>query len=227
MVAVLLWFCSLTVAAQVPSTMDYQVLATHPKTGMVLANKELTVRVELRLNAEDGETIWSTEEKVTSSKSGVCTISLDFADVDWSLGTYFIKAFVDGEPIGASQIKSVPFALIADGVRGVITKKKLIGTWVAVDEYEDHGKKSRTDFKFTFDNDGTFSYSRKKDEYENDSYSGTWKLNNLGYILFKVDGNSRKVALPTVYDKEDEGLCIIAPNHSDFYYDTITYYKQN
>lgn len=40
--------------------------------------------------------------------------------------TYFIKAFVDGESVGASQIKSVPFALIADGVRGVITKKKLI-----------------------------------------------------------------------------------------------------
>lgn len=94
----------------------------------------------------DGETIWSTEEKVTSSKSGVCTISLDFADVDWSLGTYFIKAFVDGESVGASQIKSVPFALIADGVRGVITKKKLIGTWVAVDEGEDHGEKYRTDF---------------------------------------------------------------------------------
>ena len=228
MVAVLLWFCSLSVAAQVPSTMDYQILATHPKTGMVLANKELTIRVELRLNAEDGETIWSTEEKVTSSKSGVCTISLDFADVDWSLGTYFIKAFVDGESVGASQIKSVPFALIADGVRGVITKKKLIGTWVAVDEGEDHGEKYRTDFVFTFNNDGTFSYSTKgRYEEDNASYTGTWNLNNLGYILFKVDGSSRKVALPTVYDKEDKGLCIIAPDYSDFYYDTITYYKQN
>lgn len=62
---------------------------------------------------------------------GICTISLDFADVDWNQGNYFIKAFVNGESVGASQIKSVPFALIADGVRGVLTKRQLIGTWKA------------------------------------------------------------------------------------------------
>lgn len=227
MVAALLWFCSLTVAAQVPSTMDYQILATHPKTGMVLANKELTIRVELRLNAEDGETIWSTEEKVTSSKSGVCTISLDFADVDWSLGTYFIKAFVDGEPIGASQIKSVPFALIADGVRGVITKKKLIGTWVAVDE---DGKYGKTVYSFIFNNDGSFSYSEITSyESQNSSYSGTWKLNNLGYIIFdKVVGkyHNTKQVLPTVYDKDDKGLWIGGSDHS-FFYEQMMFYKQD
>jgi len=54
---------------------------------------------------------------------------LDFADVDWNQGNYFIKAFVNGDAVGASQIKSVPFALIADGIRGVLTKRQLIGTW--------------------------------------------------------------------------------------------------
>ena len=28
--------------------------------------------------------------------------------------------------------------------------------------------------------------------------------------------------MPIVYDKEDGGLCIIAPNHTDFYNETIT-----
>ena len=225
MVAVLLWFCSLSVAAQVPSTMDYQILATHPKTGMVLANKKMTVRVELRLNAEDGETIWSTEEKVTSSKSGVCTISLDFADVDWSLGTYFIKAFVDGDPIGSSQIKSVPFALVADGVRGVITKKKLIGTWVAVDENDKDG---RTIFTFAFHEDGSFSYSEVA-EYEKDVYNGNWKLNNLGYLICdNIIGkyHQHKTFFTTVYDKDDQGLIIFGGDNT-FLYEQLTFYKRN
>ena len=227
MVAVLLWFCSLSVAAQVPSTMDYQILAIHPKTGMVLSNKELTIRVELRLNAEDGETIWSTEEKVTSSKSGVCTISLDFADVDWSLGTYFIKAFVDGDPIGASQIKSVPFALVADGVRGVITKKTLIGTWVAVDE---DVKEGRTVYTFVFNKDGSFSYSDVDGYEDHRAYSGNWKLNNLGYLIFdNIVGpdHQHKTVYMTVYDKDDQGLMIWASADEPFFYQQLTFYKQN
>lgn len=225
MVAVLLWFCSLSVAAQVPASMDYQILAIHPKTGMVLANKELTIRVELRLNAEDGETIWSTEEKVTSSKSGVCTISLDFADVDWSLGSYFIKAFVDGESVGVSQIKSVPFALVADGVRGVITKKKLIGTWVAVDE---DGKEGRAVYTFVFNKDGSFSFS-EVDKYGNDDYNGSWKLNNLGYLICdNIVGkyHQHKAFFTTVYDKDDQGLMILGADDS-FFYEQLTFYKQN
>lgn len=38
---VLLWLCALSASAQVPSTMDYTIMATNPKTGQVLANKEL------------------------------------------------------------------------------------------------------------------------------------------------------------------------------------------
>lgn len=227
MMAVLLWLSSLSVAAQVPSAMDYQILATNPQTGMVLANKELTIRVELRLNAEDGKTIWSTEKKVTSSKSGVCTISLDFADVDWSLGTYFIKAFVDGEPIGTSQVKSVPFALIADGVRGVITKNKLIGTWIAVDE---DGKYGRSVYTFVFNKDGTFSYSYYSESFhDKDEYTGTWKLNNLGKIIFdKVIGGSCsvKTVLDTVYDKDDKGLWI-SGGDCTFFFAQMMFYKQD
>lgn len=55
--AVVMMLCFLPIAAQVPTTMDYQIMATNPKTGMVLANKDLTIRVELRLNAADGEIV--------------------------------------------------------------------------------------------------------------------------------------------------------------------------
>lgn len=50
--------------------MDYQIMATNPQTGQVLANKEMLVKVELRLNSGDGETVWSKEETLTSSKNG-------------------------------------------------------------------------------------------------------------------------------------------------------------
>ena len=221
---IFLWLCSLSALAQVPSAMDYQVMATNPKTGQVLANKELLLKVEIRLNSEDGETIWSKEEKLTSSKSGICTMSLDLANIDWPLGSYYVKAFIDGEPIGASQIKSVPFALIADGINGVITKHKLVGTWVSVDE---DGKEGKTIYTFNFNQDGTFSFS-EKDDYGTDAYTGTWKLNNLGNIIFDiVNGkyHSRKTVLPTVYDKDDGGLWITGSDHT-FFWEQKMFYKQ-
>lgn len=206
--AVVMMLCSLPTAAQVPTTMDYQIMATNPKTGMVLADKDLTIRVELRLNAADGEIVWSKEESLTSSKSGICTISLDFADVDWNQGNYFIKAFVNGESVGASQIKSVPFALIADGVRGVLAKRQLIGTWKA--------SRGENVYTLNLEKDGSFSYTRK-DIDRSDYYSGTWKVNNLGFITLHVTKQSPyteevgKFVVYTVYDKDDNTL-YLGPN---------------
>lgn len=223
--AVVMMLCSLPTAAQVPTTMDYQIMATNPKTGMVLANKDLTIRVELRLNAADGEIAWSKEETLTSSKSGICTISLDFADVDWNQGNYFIKAFVNGESVGASQIKSVPFALIADGVRGVLSKRQLIGTWKA-SRVE---KGSLTYHTFNLEKDGSFSYTRK-DDYEPEYYSGTWKINSLGFITFNVTKASPytdqvgKFVMFSVYDKDDKSLYL--GGNDDFLGDGLSLYKQ-
>ena len=223
--AVVMMLCFLPIAAQVPTTMDYQIMATNPKTGMVLANKDLTIRVELRLNAADGEIVWSKEETLTSSKSGICTISLDFADVDWNQGNYFIKAFVNGEAIGASQIKSVPFALIADGVRGALTKRQLIGTWST----------SRTDegsviyYTVNLEKDGSFSYTRKG-SHESEYYSGTWKVNNLGFITFNVTKASPytesvgKYVMFSLYDKDDNTLYL--GGNDDFLSDGLSFYKQ-
>lgn len=223
--AVVMMLCFLTTTAQVPTTMDYQIMATNPKTGMVLANKDLTIRVELRVNAADGEIVWSKEETLTSSKSGICTISLDFADVDWNQGNYFIKAFVNGDAVGASQIKSVPFALIADGIRGVLTKRQLIGTWKA-----SRGEKgSLTYHTFNLEKDGSFSYSRK-DDYEPEYYSGTWKVNNLGFITFNVTKASPytdkvgKYVMFAVYDKDDKSLYL--GGNDDFLGDGLSLYKQ-
>ena len=223
--AVVMMLCSLTTTAQVPTTMDYQIMATNPKTGMVLANKDLTIRVELRLNAADGEIVWSKDETLTSSKSGIWTISLDFADVDWNQGNYFIKAFVNGDAVGASQIKSVPFALIADGIRGVLTKRQLIGTWKASREE----KGSLTYHTFNLEKDGSFSYSRK-DDYEPEYYSGTWKVNNLGFITFNVTKASPytesvgKYVMFSLYDKDDNTLYL--GGNDDFLSDGLSFYKQ-
>lgn len=200
--------------AQVPTSMDYQIMATNPKTGQVLANKEMKVKVELRLGSEEGNAVWSKEETLKSSKSGVCTISLDFKDVDWSQGNYFIKAFIDDKPVGASQIKSVPFALYADGVSGVITKKQLIGTW--------KWKGSLNDFSgiheivYRFNEDGSYSYIFNE-SYMDTSMTieniGTWLLNNLGYITFTIlsssfpdDTPGTKFVSYSVYDKETNSL---------------------
>ena len=223
--AVVMMLYSLTTTAQVPTTMDYQIMATNPKTGMVLANKDLTIRVELRLNAADGEIVWSKEEALTSSNSGICTISLDFADVDWNQGNYFIKAFVNGEAIGASQIKSVPFALIADGIRGVLTKRQLIGTWST----SSTDKGSVIYYTVNLEKDGSFSYTRKG-SHESEYYSGTWKVNNLGFITFNVTkaspdtGYVGKRVMFAVCDKDDKSLYL--GGYDGFISDGLSFYKQ-
>ena len=223
--ALVMMLYSLTTTAQVPTTMDYQIMATNPKTGMVLANKDLTIRVELRLNAADGEIVWSKEEALTSSKSGICTISLDFADVDWNQGNYFIKAFVNGEAIGASQIKSVPFALIADGVRGVLSKRQLIGTWST----SSTDKGSVIYYTVNLEKDGSFSYTRKG-SHESEYYSGTWKVNNLGFITFNVTkaspdtGYVGKRVMFAVCDKDDKSLYL--GGYDGFISDGLSFYKQ-
>ena len=223
--ALVMMLYSLTTTAQVPTTMDYQIMATNPKTGMVLANKDLTIRVELRLNAADGEIVWSKEEALTSSNSGICTISLDFADVDWNQGNYFIKAFVNGEAIGASQIKSVPFALIADGVRGVLSKRQLIGTWST----SSTDKGSVIYYTVNLEKDGSFSYTRKG-SHESEYYSGTWKVNNLGFITFNVTkaspdtGYVGKRVMFAVCDKDDKSLYL--GGYDGFISDGLSFYKQ-
>ena len=156
---------------------------------------------------------------------GICTISLDFADVDWNQGNYFIKAFVNGDAVGASQIKSVPFALIADGIRGVLTKRQLIGTWKASREE----KGSLTYHTFNLEKDGSFSYTRK-DSYESEYYSGTWKVNNLGFITFNVTKASPytesvgKYVMFSLYDKDDNTLYL--GGNDDFLGDGLSLYKQ-
>lgn len=109
------------------------------------------------------------------------THSLVFVPFPWILQMQIgIKAFVNGDAVGASQIKSVPFALIADGVRGVLTKRQLIGTWKASREE----KGSLTYHTFNLEKDGSFSYSHKGD-YEPEYYSGTWKvkIQDLSHLM--------------------------------------------
>lgn len=205
-------FLSYSSFAQVPTSMDYQIMATNPNTGQVLANKEMKVKVELRLGSEEGNAVWSKEETLKSSKSGVCTISLDFKDVDWSQGNYFIKAFIDDKPVGASQIKSVPFALYADGVSGVITKKQLIGTWKWKGNVSDNpNDEFIVEYTVIFNEDGSFSWVYDEFTGLDEKYFGTWSLNNLGYITFNVSSGTytrpgNRYVSYSVYDNETKSL---------------------
>lgn len=212
-------FLSYSSFAQVPTSMDYQIMATNPNTGQVLANKEMKVKVELRLGSEEGNAVWSKEETLKSSKSGVCTISLDFKDVDWSQGNYFIKAFIDDKPVGASQIKSVPFALYADGVSGVITKKQLIGTWKWKGITSDNPNVDYIDeYTVIFNEDGSFSWDYAESTgLNNEKYFGTWTINNLGYITFNVSSGTytrpgNRYVSYSVYDNETKSLFLNGDN---------------
>ena len=134
----LVWLFSLSASAQVPSTMDYQIMATNPKTGQVLANKNLT-------------------------------------------GTW-----------GGSRIDD---------------KDKAIH------------------YTFVLEANGKFVYTCKG--YETEVYTGTWKINNLGFITFNITSGPYlhgKYVLFSVYDKEDNSLYL--GGNDDFLGDGLTLTKQ-
>lgn len=212
--------CGLSVSAQVPSTMDYQIMAVDPQSGQVMANEKLTVRMELHLNAEDGDMVWSQETDATSSNAGVCTIRLDFKDVDWSLGKYFLKAYVNGRPVGASQVNSVPYALMAGEVSGVVTKSMLCGSWKSRGSEKDSEAET-----YTFRSDGTFAYGYADDL--DPIYAGTWTINNLGYVTFRVTEGEKaggKYVAFAVYDEVDHSICL--GGCDSFLGDNVVLYKQ-
>lgn len=97
--------------------------------------------------------------------------------------------------------------------------------------YIDDGEYGYVSYTFNFNQDGTFSFSKKDSGSKDESYAytGTWKLNNLGNIIcqYSGEGCSGKAVLSTVYDKDDGGLWIGGSDGDNaFYRSAEMFYKQ-
>ena len=167
--------------AQVPNEMNYSVMLLNPTTGKVMANETAKIRLELRVGSTNGDAVWGQDFEVTTDKSGMVQLTLKFTDdIDWSLGNFFLAMKVNDQEVGCPQMRTVPYAFLADRLSGIITRKELIGTWSMTN--------NSTNYSITFNADGTGS-KRRTGEW--DSYdSFTWILTPSGNIaIFEQDGD--------------------------------------
>lgn len=121
--------CSMVSWAQVPTTMSYQIMVVNPKTNILIASKEVSIRIELRKGWRGGDVVWAKDYTATTSASGICTLSLDFSSVNWNSGSFYLATIIDGEEAGTSQIQSVPYAMQAQSLSCAVSKDFLVGTW--------------------------------------------------------------------------------------------------
>ena len=171
-------FCMFHAAAGVPRKMAYQIMALNPTTGQVLANRDVNIRIELRQDTTNGPAVWYQDFKVQTDEAGVCQLTLELADsISWGAANYYMATIIDGKECGAPQITSVPYALQAGSVEGVVTKREIIGSWLRND-----GR-----FKYIFNEDGSgykldFYYDNPEPE------NIKWMLDNLGRLVIFDEG---------------------------------------
>ena len=156
-----------TLVAQAPTAMSYQVMVVNPKNHHIMQNQEVNIRMELRKGSKSGSAAWSHDYTATTSQAGVCTLSLDFAGVNWNDGPYYLATIVNGEEAGVSPVNAVPYALQAMSLGGVVTKDYLVGTWK---------KDGSNSYFYIFREDGTarleyYGYDGRLYEYYDYEYS--------------------------------------------------------
>ena len=123
---VLLVLLTFGVTAQVPQKIAYQAVVRNAD-GTVIANESVTLQVNFRKAATNGEVIYSELHNVTTTPQGLITVQLgagtvasgSFADIPWNESIYLemlVKRTTETEFIsmGTSQIVSVPYAFLAD-----------------------------------------------------------------------------------------------------------------
>lgn len=177
-------FCTFQAAAGVPRKMAYQIMALNPTTGQILANRDVNIRIELRQDKTDGQAVWHQDFEARTDEAGICQLTLEFADdIDWASADYYLATLIDGHECGTSQMMSVPYALQAATIEGVITKKELVGTWKAV-SYENI-------YNYTFNEDGSGYKSRAYNGESAGGESFKWTLDNVGHLLVMEEGSNR------------------------------------
>jgi len=119
-------FISVSVFAQSPEKLSYQAVVRNAENNLVI-NQAIGIKISILFDNEAGAVVWSnTHQTPTTNGNGLFSIvfgeshlTQGFADIDWSAGSYFIKAEID--PTGGvnytitsiSQLLSVPYALYA------------------------------------------------------------------------------------------------------------------
>ena len=120
---------SVDVYAQVPQGFNFQAIA-RGADGLPLTSQEISVRISILAGSETGDASYVETHTVTTSSVGLFQIVIGegtaaestFDQVDWAGSDHYVQLEVDPaggdefESLGATQLLSVPYALLAENV---------------------------------------------------------------------------------------------------------------
>ena len=127
---------SIGVYAQSPEAINYQAVARN-LSGVPLVNQGINVRYEIRLGSAAGSAVYIEDHALTTNQFGLFTAEIgngtpfsgSFSGINWGSGSYYLYVEVNGDPMGATQLLSVPYALYskesANGPTGAPGKNSL------------------------------------------------------------------------------------------------------
>jgi hypothetical protein len=113
-----------SVIAQIPQRFNYQSVV-RDLSGNILPNHTLGIQFTILSGSETGISVYSERHVVTSQNSGLITLTIGdgtvisgtMADIDWSLGSFYLSISVDYNNTGAftalgiSPLLTVPYAM--------------------------------------------------------------------------------------------------------------------
>lgn len=145
--------------SQIPQGFNYQAIA-RDGTGAVMANQTLTtVEFSIESLPSGGTVFWKeVHNSVPTNSFGLFNLVVglgskvggtlaSFDLIDWSIGTKYINTWINGTPMGSSQLYAVPYAMTAKNLTGT-TKLGINGTTANLDEalFEVKNKDGQTIF---------------------------------------------------------------------------------
>lgn len=104
-------------AQHTPTFFNYQTVLRDDQ-GTILKNEEKDFTLEILMN--DTLVYTETYDNINTGEYGLVNFqigsqdSISFSEIDWSLGAYALKVWINGLEIGQSDLVAVPYALYAE-----------------------------------------------------------------------------------------------------------------
>lgn len=107
-----------------PAFFNYQA-ALRDASGLILAEEEVEVVVEILEGGVDGAVVYTQTETVTTTAQGLINLKVgneaELDAISWNSNSYFIRLTLDGTEMGVSELLTVPYAMYSDMARYATT----------------------------------------------------------------------------------------------------------
>ncbi len=112
----LIAFSGMVVQAQSPHTFNYQGIL-RDDAGQAIPSSQVNIKLRILTGSPQGQEVFTETHHTETNAFGLFNLQVGSGNslegINWDQGSYFLEVSVDGQPMGSSQLISVPFALHA------------------------------------------------------------------------------------------------------------------